>query len=164
VADVRSVILNVQSAPTGRAGAERSASKESSANDVYAPDRIIHDTIDISEDGQKKIINLARHSELADGLPDATKDRAAFDAAITQALEDVERITTLFGAVSGQLASNQVATVIDQNPQPESAAQTVNSEGRDGLLTARNFDKTKNSFHNISALLSESFKSIFNKA
>ena len=61
-------------------------------------DRIVRDTVEISEDGQK-IINLTRGAELAAQLPDASADREAFNAALERAQEDIKRITTLFGGV-----------------------------------------------------------------
>jgi len=84
------------------------AAKEEPAKTPVSGDRTVRDTIEISEDGQK-IINLARGAELAAELPDAAKDRAAFDAALERAQEDIKRITTLFGGVLNPLANLQSA-------------------------------------------------------
>ncbi len=72
------------------------ASPEKVADDPAR--RSIHDTVQLSAGGEK-IINLARAAELTQALPDATKDRAAFDAALARALGDISRIATLFGEV-----------------------------------------------------------------
>lgn len=68
--------------------------------------RSIHDTVEISAGGEK-IVNLARAAELAQVLPDATVDRAAFDAALARALGDISRITNLFGEVVAALGRSQ---------------------------------------------------------
>jgi len=83
-------------------GAKASPAKPR-ADSADGNDRTIRDTLEISEEGQK-IINLARAGELAGELPDATTDRAAFDAALESALKDVERIGLLFGSVLTQLS------------------------------------------------------------
>ncbi len=73
--------------------------------------RSIHDTVQLSAGGEK-IINLARAAELTQALPDATVDRAAFDAALARALGDISRIANLFGevvAASGRAQQNGAA-------------------------------------------------------
>ncbi len=73
--------------------------EERTRNDAEASsDRTVRDTIELSKDGQK-IINLGRGAELAAALPDAVKDREAFDAALERAQEDIKRITDLYGGV-----------------------------------------------------------------
>ena len=81
---------------------------EASNPHSYAADseRTARDTLEISEDGQK-IINLTRGAELAAQLPDASADRAAFDAALERAQVDIKRITTLFGGVLNLVAEVQ---------------------------------------------------------
>jgi len=74
------------------------AKEQKSSEAGSSADRTARDTIEISEEGQK-IINLGRGGELAAALPDARADRAAFDAALERAQEDIKRITTLFGGV-----------------------------------------------------------------
>lgn len=82
-------------------------------------DRTIRDTIEISPGGQK-IINLARGAELASALPDARADRAAFDAALKQAQEDIKRITTLFGGVLNPFG---VATAASQTTESDAKSR-----------------------------------------
>ena len=57
-----------------------------------------HDTIDLSEGGQK-VINLARATELGAKLPDADTTPTEFSVALKRACEDIERITRLFSEV-----------------------------------------------------------------
>jgi len=107
-------------------GAKASSAKPR-ADAADGNDRTIRDTLEISKEGQK-IINLARAAELANGLPDATTDRAAFDAALESALKDVERIGLLFGSVLTQLSGetafhpngNDAAVEAIENPDQPS--------------------------------------------
>ena len=57
-----------------------------------------HDTIDLSEGGQK-VINLARATELGAKLPNADTNPTEFSVALKRAYEDIERITRLFSEV-----------------------------------------------------------------
>ena len=76
--------------------------------------RSIHDTIQISSSGEK-FINLARAAELSRELPDATVDRAVFDAALAQALGDISRITNLFSEVVAVSGRSQQAGAVQKN-------------------------------------------------
>jgi len=97
---VQSVSLTGDITATQVANASTAKSRKDAAG---GNDRTVRDTLEISEEGQK-IINLARADELAAGLPDATSDRAAFDAALQSALKDVDRIGQLFGSVLTELS------------------------------------------------------------
>jgi len=101
--DISGASLNYQRTLNGGqlpAKANESAKK---TDPIHSPERTIHDTVEISEDGTK-IINLGRSGELADALPDAALDRKAFDTALAKSLEDINRISALFGGVLDELA------------------------------------------------------------
>ena len=166
--DVRSALNAQQSIQSGQAASARVRDGKPESDDIYAPKRVIRDTIDISDDGNK-IINLGRHKELAKALPDAYTDRAAFDEALTRSLEDVNRITTLFGAVAGQLGGHQVFGENEQNatadPVDDKSAQTkvlleqLRSNAGNNQKISAYFDTTRSQIRQITDVLSESLKS-----
>jgi len=108
-------------------GQNRASNADEPARDKAetSGDRTVRDTIELSEEGQK-IINLARGDELASALPDATQDRAAFDAALERAQEDIKRITTLFGGVLN----------------PFGGADFGNVDGQDSITADQEFAET----------------------
>lgn len=160
--DIQSVISNVQSGPSGRATTDASDFRRSSQNDVYAPDRIIHDTIDISDEGDK-IINLSRHADLTKSLPDARTNRAEFDAAISRALEDINRITTLFGAVSSQLAGHQIGAGAGQQRATEQADTGADGTGNYRLQPSEGVSRSTTSVRDITSALTDAFRTLFSK-
>ena len=163
------------SAPQSREQGNESAKPKS---DIYSSERIIHDTVELSEDGSK-IINLARGQDLADALPDATLDRDAFNAALATALEDINRITELFGGVLAEIgrpAASGSSDYSDTTQLTEGGEEVVNlgqtsqivERLRSGSVENQNFiaylEKSRSQIQQITSLLSESIKTAFGKS
>ena len=74
--------------------ASKGASKDEGAGEPAPAARTVHDTVTLSEGGQK-FVNLARGREVAEEIRAAPVDKD-FAANLAKALEDIFRITRLF--------------------------------------------------------------------
>jgi len=178
MADISGASLNYQRTLSATQSADKTNASTKSSGDLYSPERTIHDTVEISDDGTK-IINLARGQELANALPDATLDRDAFNAALAKSLEDIGRITTLYGGVLDELATlySSAPNTSSETPQlTEDGGQGVNLSQssevverlRKGSVENQDFitslEKSRGEIQQITTLLSESIKTAFGKS
>lgn len=115
------MVNTISTTSTDRPGAAyRPAAKASASAKTETDPRTIRDVIDVGGNAGEKVVNLARGTELAAALPDATQDRDAFDAALKAALEDIQRIMSLFGGVLDLLRqSPSLLTTSGEDNVPE---------------------------------------------
>jgi len=148
------------------------------ADNQHSSKRTVHDTVEISPDGTKAV-NLARASQLADALPDATTDRKAFDIALEKSLEDVNRITSLFGGVLAGLRQSQAPSsnalssptdLTDNNQQAvsNSHARELVERLHQRVENTRDFgahqERSGGKFQQFTSLLGQTIKSILGRA
>lgn len=128
MANIVTAYLNPYRPSSGLPPAKESSTPAEKLTDAEIRKRTARDTIEISEEGHT-IINLQRDKELASSLPDASKDRAAFDLALKKALEDVERIGKLFSEVLYSLYASPL------NPTDVNAPKAQNVENSQAVDT-----------------------------
>ena len=119
MANIVTAYLNPYRSFSGPPPASGSGASAEKLSDAEIRARTARDTVEISEEG-RSIINLQRSEELAKALPDADKDREAFDLALKKALEDVERIGTLF---------SEVLYSLHNSPLPASGSGAAEAQG-----------------------------------
>jgi len=178
MADISGASVHYQRTLSAAQSADKTNAPAKSSGDLYSPERTIHDTVEISDDGTK-IINLARGQELANALPDATLDRDAFNAALAKSLEDINRITTLYGGVLDELAtlySSAPNSSSDTTQLTEDGGQGVNlvqtnevvERLRKGSVANQDFiaslEKSRSEIQQITSVLSDTIKSTFGKS
>jgi len=128
MANIVSAYLKPYHPSSGLPPAKETGTSDEKLTDAEIRKRTAHDTIEISEEG-RTIINLQRNEDLAKNLPDAYEDRDAYDKALKKALEDVERIGTLFSEVLFSLHDSPLAGIEDDN------AENQNLEGDQAINT-----------------------------
>ena len=178
MADISGASLHYQRTLSAAQSSEKASAPAKTSGDIYSPERTIHDTVEISDDGTK-IINLARGQELTDALPDATLDRDAFDAALEKSLEDINRITSLFGGVIDELStlhasapntSSDTTQLTDDGEQVVNLGQTseIVERLRNGSVENQDFiaylEKSRGEIQQITTLLNETIKTAFGKS
>jgi hypothetical protein len=91
--EISSLFANPSTARASSAPVAASSS-DADADQTVSSGRTVHDTVTLSEDGQK-MINLSRGQELVGEIRSAPVDKD-FAAKLTKMMEDIFRITRLF--------------------------------------------------------------------
>jgi len=175
--DIINVASSFRPSVADSAGLEKKTKNDGTTVPARAVERTVRDTVDISAEGYKTV-NLARGQELANALPDAKVDRVAFNAAIARALEDIDRVTTLFSQVVSQLQGKSVSaadTTSETVSLTNGGEQVVNlgktsqsverlRKGQVNVQDLANYLKTSsNQNQKLTSLLAESLKALISK-